>query len=103
MRVCYAGAKNAQRKPTEVASRVRAACMSLERVVCGAGWAMCSCEAVRVGMARGCREAKNACRTRAFAAVEAASPPRPRARGNPLCVCADHLQGRLAHRHHSVC
>jgi hypothetical protein len=48
------------------------------------------CAAVRLcvwAWRGGCREAKNACHTRAFAAVEAASPP-PRARGNPLCVCA---------------
>ena len=49
--------------------------------------------AVCVGMARGCREAKNACHTRAFAAVEAASSP-PRARGNPLCVCVRHTVRR---------
>ena len=55
--------------------------------MCGARWAMCSCEAVCVGMARGVARRKNACHTRAVAVVEAASPP-PRARGNPLCVCA---------------
>ena len=49
----------------------RRACLS-GGWVCGARWAMCSCEAVCVGMARGCREAKG---TRAVAAVEAASPP----------------------------
>ena len=49
----------------------RRACLS-GGWVCGARWAMCSCEAVCVGMARGCREAKG---TRAVAAVEAASTP----------------------------
>ena len=64
----------------------RRACLS-GGWVCGARWAMCSCEAVCVGMARGVARRKNACHTRAVAVVEAASPP-PRARGNPLCVCA---------------
>ena len=44
------------------------------------------CAAVRLcvwAWRGGCREAKNACHTRAVAAVEEASP---RARGNPLCV-----------------
>ena len=52
--------------------------------VCGAGCGPCAAARLCVGMARGCREAEKR-RTRAVAAVGASSP-RPRARGNPLCV-----------------
>jgi hypothetical protein len=55
--------------------------------VCGARWAMCSCEVVCVGMARGVsRGEKNARHTRAFAAVEAASPPAASAGQPTVCV-----------------
>ena len=63
----------------------RRACLS-GGWVCGARWAMCSCEAVCVGMAWVSR-GENARRSRAVAAVVPPRPPRPRA-GNPLCVCA---------------
>ena len=70
---CRAGTRNETRGWGPVA---RTACMPLGRLgVRRRVWAMCSCGGrVCVGMARGCREAKNARRARAVAAVEAASP-----------------------------
>lgn len=88
MCVCYDGAKNAQRKPTEVPrASGRRACLS-GRVVCGAGWAMCSCEGrawTGEGVSRG-EKTPRACRC---GPTEPLRPPRPRA-GQPTVFCAPH-------------
>ena len=64
--------------------------------MCGAGCGPCAAAgAVCVGMVRGCREAEkrvpHACRCGRGSRLVA---PRPRARGNPLCVCARHTARR---------
>ena len=101
----WSGALAAERRSAEQAhatrrtdgTRVRTACMPLGRVgvrrrvgPCAAAGAVC------VGMARGCREAKkrvpHACRCGRGSRLA----PRPRARGNPLCVCAPHSPAHFA-------
>ena len=89
MCVCYAGAKTRSASPRRSPrASGRRACLS-GGWVCGAGWAMCSCEAACVGMARGCREEKNACRARAVAALRSRLVP-PATSGATHCVCAPH-------------
>ena len=93
MCVCYDGAKNAQRKPTEVPrASGRRACLS-GRVVCGAGWAMCSCEGrawTGEGVSRGEKR-----RARAVAALRSRFVPPGHERGNPLFFVRHTARRRL--------
>ena len=66
--------------------------------VCGAGCGPCAAARLRVcghGVG-GVAKAKNACRTRAVAAVEAASPPATSAGQPTVCVCAPHSPAHFA-------
>jgi len=49
-------------------------------------------------MARGCREARNACHTRAVAPWSRLAPPRPRAGQPTVCVCVPHSPAHFAGR-----